>query len=292
MNPEIIDLRDHQEQKISNPLEMPALPQVSAICCTYGRFAYVERVINFFLAQSFPNKELIIFNTHEDPYVDPSCSLLTRGVLIINNSLDLETKLPYTNVGAVRRDALRFAWGDYVITWDDDDVFLPHFIEQGVDRMRQTGLPSFKPAQSFFHSGDRLQLVKNTMEASVIASAEKVKEYGYLLDTGREGLGWYTKMRDNKELDENDSYCIPSYCFDWNTNLTNGYIHRQSGDIDNPNNFDNHKKHTTDFVNQREVEIWGVEKLREAYKPYKEFFEQNKDLFPPELFNRYAGLVA
>lgn len=266
-------------------------PKITAICCTYGRFAYVERVVNYFLAQTYPNKDLILYNTHEaEPYTDKNCKLMPRGVMIINNGVDAKTKEPYTNVGAVRRDALRFANDDgYVVTWDDDDVFLPHFLQQAVDRMRITNKPCFKPAQSFFFSGGNLRLVKNTMEASVVVSAAKVREYGYLLDTGREGLGWYTKLRDMGELDENDDYCIPSYCFDWETNLTGGYVHRQSGDIDNPNNFENHKKNTTDFVGGREISVWSTQDLIVSYKPYHDYFCENRGAFPAELFEQYVG---
>jgi hypothetical protein len=76
-----------------------------------------------------------------------------------------------------------FATGDYVVTWDDDDIFLPHFMQQAMDRMNETKLPSFKPAMSFFYSGGNLRLVANTLEASVVASAQKVREYGYLLES-------------------------------------------------------------------------------------------------------------
>ena len=40
--------------------------KVSAVCCTYGRFKCVERVMNFYLAQIYDLKELIIFNTDMD----------------------------------------------------------------------------------------------------------------------------------------------------------------------------------------------------------------------------------
>ena len=164
-------------------------PKISAVMCTYRRFTCVERAMNCFLAQTYPNKELIIYNTDiENPYSE---NILPYGIMIVNCATDLETKKPYTNVGAIRRDALKFAGGDLVVTWDDDDLWLPHFMQQAVDRMKQTGLPSFKPEMSFFYSGNYLRLVRNTLEASVVADIKKVREYGYLLETGKEGLGWY-----------------------------------------------------------------------------------------------------
>lgn len=265
------------------------MKSVSAVMCTYGRFSCVERAMNCFLQQTYPNKELIIFNTDIDsPYQDNRCELLPHGILIINCNKDSITKEPYTNVGAIRRDALMFATGDYVVTWDDDDVFLPHFMEQAVDRMNETGLPFFKPEQSFFYSGNNLRLVMNTLEASVVGDRLKVREYGYLLETGKEGLGWYTKARDNKELNEHDKHYIPSYCFNWNDGQEMKAPHKQSGDIDNPNNFENHKNQSLDKVDGRALSIWDCEKINEMYKPYRDYLHINKEKLDSELFKKYV----
>lgn len=267
-------------------------PKISAVMCTYRRFSCVERAINCFLAQTYPNKELIVFNTDpENPYLDESCSLMLRGVFLINWNRDRVTKKPYDNVGAIRRDALMFVSGDYTVTWDDDDIFLPHFMQQAIDRIRETGLPAFKPERSFFYSGGNLRLVRNTMEASVVASTAKVREYGYNMETGKEGLAWYTKMRDAKELDEHDSNCVPSYCFNWNDGDAMLAPHKQSGDIDNPDNFNNHKKASIDAVNGREVQIWDEKKMGETYRPYLDFIKENAADFPEGLVDRYGLLL-
>lgn len=262
--------------------------KVSAVMCTYGRFSCVERALNCFLAQTYPDKELIIYNTDiNSKYADDLCKLTPYGVMIINSNRDSVTKRPYTNVGAIRRDALMFANGDYVVTWDDDDIFLPHFMEQAINRMKQTGLPAFKPEMSFFYSGNYLRLVRNTLEASIVADIKKVREYGYLLETGKEGLGWYTKMRDNKELDEHDTYYLPSYCFNWNDGQAMKAPHKQSGDIDNPDNFENHKRNSLDQVNGRELQIWDRERILEMYKPYFSFIDKNRENYPIELYQKY-----
>lgn len=268
--------------------ELVEYPQVTAIMCTYGRFSCVERAVNCFIAQTYINKRLIIFNTDIDSRYEIQDWFKDHRIVVWNNNMDYRTKKDYTNVGAIRRDALELVgddMGGYVVTWDDDDIFLPYFMEQAVDRMRETGMPSFKPEKSFFYSGNHLRLVKNTLEASVVASTKKVMEYGYLLETGKEGLGWYTKMRDNKELDENDSQYIPSYCFNWNDGAEMNAPHKQSGDIDNPENFNNHKNHSTDKVNGRLIQLWSKDRLNEMYKPYYDFIlnpdnliEMNNDL--------------
>ena len=284
-------------------------PQVAAIMCTYGRFSCVERAVNCFLAQTYANKFLYIYNTDVDSPYTQTDELWRLGIRIENNNIDYQTKRPYTNVGAIRRDALEWAYyvsgripvdsnlrdrikydfysNGYVVTWDDDDIFLPHFMRQAIYRMKQTGLPSFKPEKSFFYSGNHLRLVKNTLEASVVASMKKVYEYGYLLETGKEGLSWYTKMRDNKELDENDSYYVPSYCFNWNDGQEMKAPHKQSGDIDNPDNFENHKNNSLDRVGGRLISIWNEKKMRETYQPYIDYFNNSVADFPPELVEKY-----
>jgi hypothetical protein len=273
--------------------EVREYPQVTAIMCTYGRFSCVERAVNCFLSQTYPNKVLFIYNTDiESPYI-LSDELKKHRIWVVNNNMDYKTKMDYTNVGAIRRDALTWAYYEhgYVVTWDDDDIFLPHFMQQAVERMQHTGLPSFKPEKSFFYSGNNLRLVRNTLEASVVASMKKVLEYGYLLETGKEGLGWYTKMRDNKELNEHDTYYVPSYCFNWNDGQEMKAPHKQSGDIDNPENFINHKKNSLDRVDGRQIQIWDDKKMRETYHPYIEFFNSNSADFPPELVSRYLSFL-
>jgi hypothetical protein len=107
------------------------------------------------------------------------------------------------------------------------------------------------------------------------------------LETGKEGLGWYTKMRDNRELNEQDKYYLPSYCFNWNDGAEMNAPHKQSGDINNPDNFNNHKKASIDAVNGRSLSIYTEEKMRETYKPYFDFIENNSADFPPKLVEKY-----
>jgi glycosyltransferase involved in cell wall biosynthesis len=265
-------------------------PQVTAVMCTYGRFTCVERAMNCFLAQTYPNKRLIIYNTDINSRYEIQDWFSEKRILVWNNNVDYLTRENYTNVGAIRRDALDLVsdgLGGYVVTWDDDDIFLPWFMEQAVDRITETGLPSFKPEMSFFYSSDNLRLVMNTLEASVVAKYEKIVEYGYLLETGKEGLGWYTKMRDNRELDEHDKNYLPSYCFNWNDGYEMNAPHKQSGDIDNPDNFNNHKEASRDAVNGRELSIYTEEKMRETYKPYFDFIREHEADFPSHLVEKY-----
>lgn len=266
---------------INTKINLTKMKKVSAVCCTYRRYKCVEKVINFFISQDYDNKELIVFNTDEkNPYTQTD-ELTELGVKFINCNIDYVTNLQYTNVGAIRRDALTHATGDYYICWDDDDVYLPYFMRQGIDMMQKSMLPTFKPAKSFFYSGDSLRLVKNTLEASVISDINKIREHGFLLETGSEGLGWYTKLRDSGELDENCAEYLPHYCFNWNDGLEMDATHKQSGDIDNPNNFSNHKECSKDICTGG-INIFSKEKMKSIYDIYYNYIlndaDMNKDL--------------
>jgi glycosyltransferase involved in cell wall biosynthesis len=266
--------------------------KISAVMCTYGRFTCVQNAINMFLAQDYVgHTELIVYNTDvESPYRAFFSERITTGnteMYFINNNIDKVTKLPYTNVGAIRRDALEHATGDYVITWDDDDIFMPWFMRQSINRIVSTNRPFFKPKYSFWNGSNSISLVKNTMEASILSDIKKVREYGYDLHSGKEGLAWYTKARDNRELVEDDNYCIPQYCFNWGDGQINNAPHKQSGDINNPNNFDNHKAASIDRVLGKSIQIFGKEKMLEIYSPYFNYIKQNHLDFDIYLLNKY-----
>ena len=267
-------------------------PKISAVMCTHKRFKCVQRALDCFIAQTYSNKELIIYNTDIfSPYISTH-ELTSHNVIISNNAIDVETIEPYTNVGAIRRDALALATGDYVVTWDDDDIWMPYFMQQAIDRMTETGLPSFKPEKSFFYASNDLRLVKNTLEASVVADIKKVREYGYLLETGKEGLGWYTKMRDNKELNEHDSRYIPAYCFNWNDGAEMLAPHKQSGDINNPDNFENHKKSSVDPVNGRMLMITDTFYTKNTtLADYYIYLYENEKNFPTDLVGKYLDVI-
>jgi len=270
---------------INTKKNLTKMKKVSAVCCTYRRYKCVEKVINFFIAQDYDNKELIVFNTDEkNPYIQTD-TLTKLGVKIVNCEIDYVTGLPYTNVGAIRRDALTHATGDYYICWDDDDVYLPYFMRQGIDMMQKSGLPTFKPAKSFFYSGDSLRLVKNTLEASVISDINKIREHGFLLETGSEGLGWYTKLRDSKELDEDCKEYLPHYCFNWNDGFEMDATHKQSGDIDNPNNFSNHKESSND-VCTGDINIFGKDKMKSIYNIYYYYIVNDSEM-DADLIEKY-----
>jgi hypothetical protein len=264
---------------------MDKMKKLSFVCTSYRRFTCVERIVAQFHAQTYPNKELIIFNTDEEyPY---TLGFEDSSIIIVNNGINYETNTPYENRGQICRDAVTHATGDYFMLADDDDIYLPWHMQQAVDGIEANGKDAWKPQQSFFATPNKVQMCMNTLEASVIVKMERIREIGFRSDiTGYEGLSWYTKLRDEKHLDEHNKYYVPSYCFNW-SDPHEIAGHKQSGAIGSPNNFENHKEASKDYAT-RPLEKLSEEKLRETYKPYYHFLRQHVEDFPLELVSKYV----
>jgi ADP-L-glycero-D-manno-heptose 6-epimerase len=259
--------------------------KVSFVCTTYRRFTCVERIIGQFYAQTYPNKELIIFNTDEEYPLE--LDFHDDSITVINNGIDYKTNLEYKNRGQICRDAVTHATGEYFMLADDDDIYLPWHIQQAVDGIKDIQRDAWKPRKSLFATRNKISLVQNTLEASVIVKMKRIREIGFRDDiTGYEGLSWYSKLRDEKQLNELNENYIPSYCFNW-SDLPEVAGHKQSGNIDNPNNFEEHKTKSTDFA-KRKLQKINKNTLNEVYKKYYEWIENNLDILNIDYYERYA----
>lgn len=257
--------------------------KISFVCTTFRRFTCVERIIAQYYAQTYQNKELIIFNT--DTEYPMSLDFVDENIKVVNNNTNYESGEPYKNRGEICRDAVTHATGDYFMLADDDDIYLPWHMQQAYDGILANGKDAWKPHKSFFATQHKLELTQNTLEASVIVKMNRIREIGFRTDqTGYEGLSWYTKLRDEGQLDQNNQYHVPSYCFNW-SDPHEVAGHKQSGDINNPNNFENHKKASTDYA---KGPLTGNVDLTEVYRPYYEYIKNNHQLFPSELIEKYV----
>lgn len=257
--------------------------KVSFICTTFRRFTCVKRIVYQYYQQTFENKELIIFNTDiENPI---NLGFHDNSIKVINNNIDMLTNLPYTNRGQICRDAVTFATGDYFMLADDDDIYLPWHIEQAVDGIQEIGKDIWKPAQSFWsHGVDHVELARNVMEASIIVKMNRIREIGFRTDiTGAEGLSWYDKLKDEKQLDENNLNFVPSYCFNW-SDPSHIAGHKQSGNMKDPNNFENHKKQSKDICTGLLIK----ENFDGIYDKYYNFLINNLNLINKKYFDKYA----
>lgn len=261
------------------------MSKVSFVCTTYRRLTCVERIVAQYDAQLYPDKELIIFNT--DMEYPMSKSFEDDNIIIVNNNTDYKTGEPYTNRGAICRDAVTHATGEYFMLADDDDIYMPWHMLQAVEKIQQTGKDAWKPGKSFFASQQAVSFAQNTLEASVIVKMNRIREIGFRTDvTGYEGLSWYTKLRDEGQLNEYTTDYVPSYCFNW-SDPADVAGHKQSGNIDGPDNFEQHKAATRDHA-IRPLQRGGVD-LDEVYKKYYDFFREHSSEFSAPEFQKYVA---
>jgi hypothetical protein len=258
--------------------------KVSFVCTSYRRFYCVKRIVAQYHAQTYENKELIIFNTDmEHPYElgfdDPT-------IIVVNNDTNYLTGEKYKNRGEICRDAVTHTTGEYFMLADDDDIYLPYHIEQAVDGIIENGRDAWKPQKSLFATGNRLEFCQNTLEASVIVKMDRIKEIGFREDvTGYEGLSWYTRLRDEGQLREIHDKYIPSYCFNW-SDPAEVAGHKQSGDINNPDNFENHKQSSGDYCTGPLIPLDKTE-LDIVYQKYYDFLKSQENNINEEHYEKY-----
>ena len=108
----------------------------------------------------------------------------------------------YPTQGHCRNRLLELANGEFHRTWDDDDLYLPWTISQGVAHIG--GDVIWKPKFSWFRNGKTgpFELVDNVLEASWTSRMDYIRSIGYLHEGGteHEAIGRasveITKMRD------------------------------------------------------------------------------------------------
>ena len=222
-----------------------SMKRVCAVMCTYGRFDIVKQSLTMFLAQDYPNKQLVIFNTAPTPLEGNDFLRSHPDIKIVNQQHKFNGQ-PYQSLGDVRNASLEHAEGDIYICWDDDDLFMPWHISQAMAHYNAAPVKAWKPDVSYFSQdgGESYQgLMGNAMEASFVVSMKHIKTHGF--STGRSGAehvdgGWLDKC---EPLVENVSP-FESYGYIWGDQRCG---HKTSGHINDESNFDNHKTASDDF---------------------------------------------
>ncbi|HWI63125.1 MAG TPA: glycosyltransferase family A protein [Symbiobacteriaceae bacterium] len=160
-----------------------AFPLVSCLCLTYARPAHLREAIWCFLQQDWPNKELVIVNDHPEPlYLDRSYP----GVRLYN--------LPhrFASLGAKRNFSLKVARGDYLLTWDDDDLVLPWRISLTMRHLLAApGKWVFRPTRAWVSHSNRDYEVKRY---------ESHPSTAYLR-AAFDAAGGYTEMNTGEDAD-------------------------------------------------------------------------------------------
>lgn len=198
---------------------------VSCLCSTFGRYRVLREAITCFLEQDYKNKELIILNNHPIRLAQPNLP----QVRLINKS-------GFPTLGDCRNFLLNMAKGEFVRTWDDDDLYMPWAISQGVEGMLiGNSCDAFKPQLSWFFKGNWpdviMELGGNQYEASWTTWTDVAKKHGYKSSGGDEHSPLFA-MSIREEI------VRPSYIYRWDTPL-----HRISGLLGSVSIEEQHRLH-------------------------------------------------
>ena len=100
-------------------MKLKEYPLISCLCVTRNKIEKLKRVIRCFLAQSYPNKELLILYEDNDPategFADTISNNLIRFVKV--------SATPKMSLGELRNISIAQCNGEYFCQWDDDDWY-------------------------------------------------------------------------------------------------------------------------------------------------------------------------
>lgn len=98
----------------SGRIRAKSLPMITALCATKDRPLFVRKAVELFLAQTWPNKELLVLDDG-----DPA---LTPGLASSPQVRHVRFEEP-TSVSHKHRAGFQLAHGEFLCYWDDDDWY-------------------------------------------------------------------------------------------------------------------------------------------------------------------------
>lgn len=164
-------------------------PPITCLMATYGRHTMVERAIACFLLQEYHNKDLFILNTHPIPLrlsTDPADYRRRFDDMRANIRVQIFNEPCWSTLGDQRNRLLaleaELRKNPVIRTWDDDDIYLPGSISQGVQGLLSNpSHAAWKPRFSYYSpdNGATFTLAENIHEPSITFRADVARKYGY-----------------------------------------------------------------------------------------------------------------
>ncbi len=180
--------------------------KISCVMPTYGRYRLACRSLACFLAQSaLEEAELVIYNQHPVPmrFDHPR-------VRVVNEPA------PAGGLRQIERRALELASdsADYVHKWDDDDLYLPWFLEMGLD---QAGSHvAWKPQAVWMWAADgRISLVSNFMEGTWLLNRARALAVPMSAYPRHLSAPCYPALKAEGALYEGDVGDAPPFIYCW-----------------------------------------------------------------------------
>lgn len=111
------------------------MSKISCLMLTYNRFDMMVESVRCFLAQKHSDKELIIVNNGTKEYYDRVQAVVDG----YDNIVHIQAK-PNWELGYYRNIGLAACTGDFVATWDDDDIHHPNRLKMQMDLINSRGV--------------------------------------------------------------------------------------------------------------------------------------------------------
>lgn len=219
------------------------LPVVTLITATKNRHKHLSRVVRFVLDQTYTGKIYhLIFNNAVE-HLRLNSNLPGEKFILVNNWRSYSTGQKYTTLGEIYNDAITHVPEDTDIVnmMDDDDIYFPNHVEEGVKGLLESGKKAYKPKKSYYKRGkSAVILAENVLEPSIFVRFDHIKKYGFSEETTAQHHQWISPLLDEGEIVAGNPG-IPTYICDWSGELP---TFKTSGNPHDPDNFTNYEKAT------------------------------------------------
>lgn len=249
------------------------------VCClmlTAGRNFCASRALSFFLDQDYENKVLVIYQNSPVPQqLDPSVDI--SNIILINNNIDSKTGLPYTNLGAIYNDAIKYIPEDVDVVncYEDDDIRMPYFLSEGIagfERAINLDKLAYKPLTSYLRSGNEISTVSNVLEASFFIQKEYLQEIGFSETNVTHHHQWLNYLLE-KQLLLVDDVNKSGYVYTWGEEGVP--VYKTSGAGESHDNFINYHRFSQDHGNNV-IKVLDRDLINSYYQEVETFIELNK----------------
>lgn len=198
--------------------------EVLCIAATKNRHAHLEKLVRCFLDQDYQGKHtLFIFNNAKEPQRIEDNSPPNKRIILINNHLNSVTGKEYDTLGEVYNDILNYIniyvrigelSPELITHMDDDDIYLPSHISEGVKGYLRGQKKAYKPSKSYFVDSRGVHVTSNVMEPSIFVNYQFLKEHGYYNENKSAHLKWVDAASKAKEYFIDDKG-VSTFVYDW-----------------------------------------------------------------------------
>jgi len=207
-------------------------PEVTCLCPTYGRISLLQRALQSFLYQDWPNRKLIICNDHPDIEL----SFDHPQVEVIN------TRRRFANLGQKRQYLLLQCKSRFAAHWDDDDIYLPNHLSQGMIALMSSddkGCVKQPAAWMVMGQAGSLSLKdpkRNTFEGMMMFQKGMALQLGgYSMKDSGQALDLLNAFKQADSYEEYEVDASPTYVYSWSNGSTHVSVARSKERYDSGN---------------------------------------------------------